>query len=346
MKKLLSVVSLLSLLLLVACGSSSSKESINVYNAGEYIDPEVLKMFEQETGIKVVYDTFASNEDLYVKLTQSSDQYDVVVPSDYMIERLIKEDRLEKIDIANVPNFEKINSTFKNPAYDPTNEYSVPYFSGTLGIVYNKTMVSKPVTSWADLWDEANKGGIIMYDSQRDSLAVALSKLGYSINSTNPTELEEAKQALIAQKPLVYAYLTDNARDVVVQGEASMAVMYSGDAALMISENPDLEYVIPQEGSNIWVDAMVIPKGSEHKEAAEKFIDFMTRPEISAKNAEYLVGYTSPVDGVKELLPEELANSTVAYPDYSTLPKLEYFKYLGDDVNIYDRIWTEVSASN
>lgn len=345
MKKILFLVSIIAMTLLVACGGEK-KETINVYNAGEYIDTETLKMFEEETGIKVVYDTFASNEDLYIKLTQGSDKYDVIVPSDYMIERLIKEDRLEKINFENVPNFEKINETFKMPAYDPTNEYSVPYFSGTLGIVYNKTMVSKPVTSWADLWDSANEGKVIMYDSQRDSIAVALSKLGYSINSTNPDELEAAKKELIAQKPLVYAYLTDNARDVVIQGEASMAVMYSGDAALMISENPDLEYVVPSEGSNIWVDAMVIPKGSEKKEAAEKFIDFMSRPEISAMNAEYLVGYTAPVDGVVDILPEELAKSKVAYPDYSTLPKLEYFKDLGDALDLYDRVWTEVSATN
>lgn len=344
MKKILTLICILTMSLLVACGNES-KESINVYNAGEYIDPQTLKMFEEETGIHVVYDTFASNEDLYVKLSQGADQYDVVVPSDYMIQRLIKEDRLEKIDFQNVPNFEKINSNFKNPSYDPNNEYSVPYFSGTLGIIYNNTMVSKPVTSWADLWDSANKGKVIMYDSQRDSIAVALSKLGYSINSTNPDELEAAKKELIAQKPLVYAYLTDNARDVVVQGEAAMAVMYSGDAALMINENEDLDYVVPSEGSNIWVDAMVIPKGTQKKEAAEKFIDFMSRPEISAKNAEYMVGFTSPVDGVKELLPEELAKSKVAYPDYTTLPKLEYFNDLGEAVNLYDRVWTEVSAT-
>lgn len=344
MKKVLVLLSIMTMLMLVACGGGN-KESINVYNAGEYIDPETIKMFENETGIKVVYDTFASNEDLYVKLTQGADQYDVVVPSDYMIERLIKEDRLEKIDFTKIPNSELVNAQFKHPEYDPNNEYSVPYFSGTLGIVYNKTMVSKPVTSWADLWDITNKGQIIMYDSQRDSIAVALAKLGYSLNSTNPEELEAAKKALIDQKPLVSAYLTDNGRDVVVQGEAAMAVMYSGDAALMISENPDLDYVVPSEGSNIWIDAFVIPKGTQHKEAAEKFIDFMSKPEISAKNAEYLVGYTSPIDGVKEFLPEELSKSEVAYPDYTKLPKLETFRDLGDNVDLYDRVWTEVSAT-
>ncbi|WBW49725.1 ABC transporter substrate-binding protein [Peptoniphilus equinus] len=345
MKKILATVMVLMLAFgLVGCGGDSAKESINVYNAGEYIDPQTLEMFEEETGIKVVYDTFSSNEDLYVKLSQGTDQFDVVVPSDYMIERLKNEDRLEKIDTSKLTNYGLIESTYKNMSYDPENAYSVPYFAGTLGIVYNPSIVGE-VDSWNALWDPKNEGQIIMYDSQRDSIAVTLAKLGYSLNETDPEILAQVEQELIKQKPLVQAYLTDSARDAVIGGEAGMAVMYSGDAALMIAENPDLKYVIPKEGSNVFVDAMVIPKGTEKMEAALKFIDFMSRPEISAINAEYLVGYTSPVQGVQELLPDELASNPVAYPDYSKLPKLEAYKDLGDAVTLYDKVWTEVSAT-
>ncbi|MGO3751168.1 MAG: ABC transporter substrate-binding protein [Peptoniphilaceae bacterium] len=346
-KKVVILIVILSLgLFIVSCGKSKTNgESINVYNAGEYIDESTIKDFEKETGIKVVYDTFASNEDMYIKVTQSTSAYDVLVPSDYMIERLIREDRLQKLNYENIQNFEGVSENLKNPAYDPNNEYSVPYFSGTIGIVYNSSMVNEDLDSWNDLWNEKYKNQIIMYNSQRDSIAIALKKLGYSMNSTNEKELEEAKEALIQQKPLVYAYLTDDGKNVLVQGDAAIGVQYSGDAALMINDNPDLKYIIPKEGSNLWIDAFVIPKNANNKEAAEKFINFMCRPEIAARNAEYLLGYTSPIGKVKELLPEEIKNSEVAYPDYEKLSPLEVYKDLGDFVSLYDKIWTEVSAT-
>lgn len=347
MKKIILALSVLMLLTLSACGKKDqAKEEIFVYNWGEYIDPSILKDFQKETGIKVNYDTYASNEDLYIKMTQSQDKYDVIVPSDYMIERLIKEDLIQEINFENIPNFSGVEDILKNPSFDPENKYSVPYFWGTVGIVYNKSEVKDKVDSWNILWNEKYKDQIIMYNSQRDTLGLALKRLGYSLNSTNEKELEEAKKSLIEQKPLVYAYLDDDGRDVVVQGDANLSVMYSGDALLMMAQNEDLDYVVPKEGSNIWYDSMVIPKNAQNVSGAEKFINYMLKPEVQAKNAEYCVGYTSPVKGVKDLLPDEIKNSKVAYPDIDLLPPLESFRDLGDFIKVYDRIWTEINASN
>ncbi len=281
-----------------------------------------------------------------LKMTQSQDKYDVVVPSDYMIGRLTNEGLLREIDFNNIPNFENVEDLLKNPSFDPENKYSVPYFWGTVGIVYNKQEIKDVVDSWDILWNEKYKDQIIMYNSQRDTLGIALKRLGYSLNSKNENELQEAKKSLIEQKPLVYAYLDDDGRDVVVQGDANLSVMYSGDALLMIGQNEDLDYVVPKEGSNIWYDSMVIPKNAKNVEGAEKFINYMLEKEVQAKNAEYCVGYTSPVKGVKELLPDEIKNSKVAYPDFDKLPELESFRDLGDFIKVYDRIWTEINASN
>lgn len=350
MKKIyLSLLVIFILLLapmLSSCkGKTMIKNEVDVYNWGEYIDPETIKIFEEETGIKVRYDTYASNEDMYVKIKQNTDNYDVIVPSDYMIERMIKEGLLAKIDFNNIPNFSGIEDSIKYPEFDPTNEYSVPYFWGTVGIIYNTEMIDENIDSWSDLWNKKYSGKIIMYNSQRDSIAIALKKLGYSMNSDDIKELHDAKEALIEQKPLVYAYLTDDGRDVIVQEDAAIAVMYSGDALLMMNENEKLKYVVPKEGSNKWYDSFVIPKTAMHKENAEKFINFMSRPDIAAKNAEYCMGYTSPVLKAKELLPENIKNSYVAYPDSSELPGLEAYHDLGDMVELYDRIWTEVIAT-
>lgn len=343
----LFVFIILSVPFLSSCGEKETVKGrvVNVYNCGEYIDPETVKMFEKETGIKVQYETYASNEDMYVKLKQNTNNYDVVVPSDYMIERMIREGMLAKIDYNNIPNFKEVDPKLKNPSYDPKNEYTVPYFWGTVGIVYNDKMIKDKIDSWNDLWNPKYKNQIIMYNSQRDAIAIALKKLGYSMNSTDPKELEEAKKELIKQKPIVYAYLTDDGRDVMVQGDAAIAVEYSGDAELMMSENPDLKYVIPKEGSNIWSDCFVIPKTAKHKKEGEEFINFMCRPDIAEMNAEYCMGYTSPIVKVKELLPEDLRNSEVAYPDMKKLPPLEAYKDLGKDVILYDNLWTEVIAT-
>lgn len=341
------IVLLLALVLIISAimtGCGESKPTINVYNWGDYIDPEVLDMFEEEYGIEVVYDTYATNEDLYVKLKQGGSSYDVIFPSDYMIERMIRENLLAEINLSNVDQISKVDDTFLNLDYDPENKYSVPYMWGTVGIIYNKTMVSRPLTKWSDLWDEEFSGDIIMLNSQRDTLAVALKKLGYSLNTRNIAELEEARDELIAQKPIVYAYLGDEVKDVIVGEEAAIAVVWSGDAVAMIRENPNLEYVMPEEGTNLWFDAMVIPSNANNKEDAEKFINFMTRPDIAALNADY-IGYSSPIPEAVELLPEETQESLVGYPTDEMLANTEIFMDPQDILSEYDRIWTEITSA-
>ncbi len=339
---LLGLFLLLTVVLLTAC-QQDSRVALNVYNWGDYIDESVIKDFEKKYNIRVNYDTFSTNEDMYVKIKAGGADYDVLFPSDYMIERMIKEDMLHKLDFTNIPNYKYIEDQFKNLDYDPQNEYSVPYMWGTVGILYNKTMVDEPVTSWKILWDPKYSKQILMLDSQRDSIGVALKMLGYDMNTRDLNELEEAKQALIEQKPLVLAYVGDDVKDKMIAGEAALAVVWSGDAVYMKRENPDLEYALPQEGSNLWVDAMVIPKSSKHKAEAELFINFMCDPEIAYKNADY-IGYSSPQSEAKKMLDPELLNDPAAYPSLEELVNYDIFKDLGDYLKVYDRIWTEVKA--
>lgn len=333
------------LLLFVTSCAGKNKEQVVVFNAGEYMDMDLIKQFEKDTGIEVIYQTFQSDEEMFVKLTQSANNYDVVVPMDYMVEKLLKYDMLAPIDFSNVPNAKYITDQYKNLPFDPEGKYTVPYFTSSFGIVYNKDMVDKPIDSWADLWDPKYKGEIIMYDLPRLSMSVALQKLGYSINTTDMKEINQATEELIKQKPLVYAYLTDEARDVIIQGDAAMTVMYSGDALLMSKENPNLKYVIPKEGGNRQVDSLAIPKKAKNKKNAEIFINYFTNPKISAANAEWMEGFTSPLKGVREMLPDYIKNSNEAYPDEKTLPKIEMFKDLEDYMEVYNNAWVKVLAS-
>lgn len=327
-------------LLLTACGGNDNV--VNVYNWGEYIDTEVLRQFEDETGITVVYDTFVTNEDMYVKMKNDSSQFDVVIPSDYMIDRMIKEDMVQPLDASKIPNREKVNTEFfSDMTFDADGTYSVPYMWGTLGIVYDKTKVSPAPTSWDVLWDPQYEGRIVMMDSVRDTLGIALVRLGYSMNARDEAQLEEAKNTLIEQKPLVYAYRLDETKDMMVQSESDLAVMYSGDAYVALSGNENLEYVVPEEGSNLWIDGMVITKDAKNVDNAHAFINFMTRPDIAAKNAEY-IGYSIPIPEGVELLPEEMRNSHVAYPENLEAMQLEVFNDPSDILEVYDRIWTDI----
>ncbi|MCK9443867.1 MAG: spermidine/putrescine ABC transporter substrate-binding protein [Tissierellaceae bacterium] len=343
MKKIKSIVLfvLVAVIASMLAGCGESKPSINVFNWGDYIDEGVLKEFEKEYGVKVNYSMYATNEDLYVKLKQGGESFDVIFPSDYMIERMVREGMLAKLDKDNIPNLKNIDKSFFGLDYDPDDEYSVPYMWGTVGIIYNKTMVDDVVDSWDILWEEKYKDQIIMLNSQRDTIAVALLKLGYSMNTRNIDELEEAKAELIKQRPLVWAYQGDEVKDTMVGGEAAFAVVWSGDAVAMIRDNPDLEYVIPKEGTNLWFDDMVIPANAKNKEDAEKFIDFMCRPDIAAKNADY-IGYSTPIPEAIDLLPEDMKNSKVAYPSEKEIENTEIFRDPMDIVVEYDRIWTEV----
>lgn len=324
------------------CGESAGV-TLKVYNWGDYIGETVIEDFEKQYGIKVIYDTFDTNEDMYVKLNAGGSDYDVAIPSDYMIKRMIKEDMLHKIDFSNVPNYKFIDERFKNLAYDPRNEYSVPYMWGTVGIIYNKAMVQEPVESWRILWDKKYAKQILMLESQRDSIGITLKMLGYSLNTKNVKELEEAKKALMDQKELVLAYIGDQVKDKMIAGEAALAVVWSGDAVYMKRENPDLEYVVPKEGSNLWFDAIVIPKTSKHKKEAEIFINYMCDTETAFKNTDY-IGFSTPHTEAKNKLDPELTGDRTAYPTDEELKNCEVFEDLSEAIKEYDRIWTEIKA--
>ena len=343
MKKsvLLVIFVLLISVFTTACGDE--KPSISVYNWGDYIDKDVLKEFEKEFDIKVKYDMFETNEDMYIKLKQGGSSYDVAFPSDYMIERMISEGMLAKIDKENLPNLDKIDKDFLDLDFDPNNDYSVPYMWGTVGIIYNTTMVDEVVDSWNILWDKKYADEIFMLNSQRDTIAVALKKLGFSMNTRDIDELEKAKEALIEQRPLVSAYLGDDIKGAMISGEAALAVVWSGDAVYMMRENPDLNYILPKEGTNKWFDNMVIPKDTKNKDAAERFINFMSRPDIAAKNTDY-IGYSTPIPEAIEMLPDDIKNSDVAYPSQESIKDAEIFKDPSDILGEYDRIWTEITS--
>lgn len=327
---------------LSGCGDSGNK--LYVYNWGDYIHEEVLTEFEEITGIKVVYETYDSNETMYAKLKPGNASYDIAFPSDYMIEKMKSEDMLEKINLDNVPNFKHIDEKFKNMAYDPNNEYSIAYMWGTIGILYNTEMVDDVVDSWDILWNEKYSGQIYMYDSQRDAFAVALKKLGYSLNTTDLAELNDAKAELIRQKPLIQAYLGDPVKDKMIGNEGALAVVYSGDAMYSIDENDALDYAVPKEGSNLWYDGVVIPKGAKNKENAEKFINFLCDPQIAAKNTLY-IGYSTANKAALSLLPEDMVNNGVYWPDDEDLINCELFHDLGSFILEYDKAWTEVLAA-
>ncbi len=351
MKKqfLIVAIALVGILTFTGCEKkqTSTNGEVYVYNWGEYIDPDVIDMFEEETGIKVVYDEFETNEDMYPKIETGAVSYDVVCPSDYMIQRMIDEDLLAEINYDNVPNIKNLDPTYLESAtqFDPGNKYSVPYSWGTVGILYNKTMVDEPIDSWSAIFDPKYKDNILMMNSVRDAFGVTLKYLGYSLNSTDEAEIEEAKNLLIQQSSIVQAYVIDQVRDKMIGGEAALGIIYSGEAIYTQRENPDLEYVVPKEGSNVWIDGWVIPKNTKNKENAEAFINFLCREDIALKNFEYIT-YSTPNAAARELIEDEdIKNSTIAFPDAATLANCETFKFLGVDVDtLYNEKWREVKS--
>ena len=326
---------------------TSKNGQVIVYNWGEYIDPEIIDLFEEETGIDVIYEEFETNEIMYPKIQSGAIAYDVVCPSDYMIQRMIENDLLAEINYDHIPNLKYIGDNYMKMSrqFDPENKYSVPYLWGTVGILYNKKMVDEPVDSWGILWDKKYEDSILMQDSVRDAFAVALKYLGYTLNSTDLDELEAAKNLLIEQKPLVQAYVIDQVRDKMIGGEAALGVIYSGEALYCQQENPDLDYVIPKEGTNIWIDSWVIPKNAKNVENAEAFINFLCRPDIAKMNFDYIT-YSIPNTAGRDLIEDEsLRNSPIAFPDDSKLENCETFRFLGDDNDaLYNRLWREIKS--
>lgn len=324
-------------------GGKNSEKVLNVYNVGDYINEDLIKEFEEKTGIPVQYSTYDTNEMMYQKVKSNSTKYDVIFPSDYMVDKMRKEGLLKKINFNNIPNFKYIDNEFKNPVYDPKNEYSVPYMWGTVGIVYNKKMVDDKVDSWDIMWNPKYKRNILMMDSVRDSMGVALKKLGYSVNTTSSKEIKEARELLEKQKEFVLAYVNDDGKDRMIANEAAMGLFFSGDFPLMNSENPDLEYVVPKEGSNKWTDAICIPKTCDNQDWAEEFINFLSDPKVNAENTEY-IGYSTPITKGRNMLPDEMKNDESLYPDKNLLDKCEAYLDLDKEIKKYDKAWIQLKS--
>jgi spermidine/putrescine transport system substrate-binding protein len=313
-------------------------ETLKVYNAGEYIDKTTIEDFEKEFAIKIDYSEFESNEDMYAEVSRNPNAYDVLVPSDYTIDRLIQEGMLAKLDKAKVPNIDNIAEEYLNLSYDPDNEYVVPYMVGTLGILYNKKRLSDTIDSWNVLFDVKHSGKILMLDSERDMIGATLKMLGFSLNSNNDAELAKAKEKLLAIRSIISDYNeSEDIRDRMVAGEGVLGVVYSGDAKTAIDRNPDLAYVIPQEGSNKWVDGFVIMKNTQHLEAAYKFINFMCRPNIAVRNMAK-IGYTSPVSGAWA----EFSGNKIMFPTVEELDRCESFIYDKEATQKYSNLWEGV----
>ena len=344
----LALTSLLTISLFSGCSDKNVGQNGTVYfyNCGDYIDEDLLSKFQDETGIKVEYSTYDTNEIMYQKLKSSPGSYDLVIPSDYMIEKMAKENMIEELDFNNIPNYKYIDDSYKNLSYDPNNKCSVPYMWGTIGIIYNPDLVTEPVKSWDILWNEKyNNKQIIMFDSMRDTLAIGLKKLGYSINSRNPNEINAATEELVKQKQSISPlYYVDEVKDKMISEEAIMATVWSGDAAYIRSENPKLEYVIPEEGANKWFDGMVVPKSAPNKENAEKLINFLCDPENAKQNVDY-IGYSTPNKGAYDMLEDPVKDDKGIYPSKEVLDKCEIFTDLGDSLKLYDDAWMKIKTA-
>ena len=343
-RKLILIAAITAMILTVSTGcSKDEKEVLNVLNYDIYIDKDLISEFEEENNVTIKYDTYSTPEEMYIKAKAGASSYDLIISSEYMIERMISEGMVNKLNFDNIPNYQYIGEDYKNQPYDPNNEYAVPYFWGTLGILYNKTTVDASSDSWAMLWDENHEQRIIMMDSQRDAFAAALKLLGYSLNTVDENELDEAKQLLIEQRPLVMAYITDGAPELMISEEADMALVWSGEAVSAMAENENLDFVIPKEGSNIWIDAMFVPKTTKNQPLAEKFINFLCTKEATLRNIDEVWYSTVHTEAIKEVDEELLNNSAFNIPA-DDAAKMEMFRDPKEFIDLYTSRWTEIMA--
>ncbi len=346
MKKIAKALTVLLSLVLVLgmfSGCGEDKTTIRVYNWGEYIDEDMIDLFEEETGIRVDYTTFNDNESMYAKVKNAGDaSYDVIVPSDYMIKQMIAEDMLAPIHFENIPNLTNVDPRYLNPSYDPEGKYSVPYLAGLVGILYNTDETGDAeIDSWSALFDAKYAGKVCMLDSMRDTIGLTLKMLGYSMNDTDPAHIEEAKNLLIAQKENVLAYGTDELTEKVMSGTAAMSMVYPGEGIGAVDEQPEnLRFVIPNEGSNLAVDSFVIPKNSTHQAEAEAFINFMLRADVAAANA-IASGYATTNQAAKAQLPEEIIDNPCLYPSDEVMARCEEFT---SENTPYVEAWNEIKA--
>ncbi len=337
--------------LLTLPAQAAEKVTINVYNWGQYISDgsdgylDVNRAFTEATGIEVNYMTFDTNESLYTKLKTGGSTYDIIIPSDYMAGRLIDEGMVQKLDFDNIPNYQYIGEAYKNTAYDPDNQYSVPYTWGTVGVIYNKKYVDEAdIGSWNLLWNSKYAGKILMFDNNRDAFAIAEASLGYSLNTQDAQELRNCADYLEQQKPLVQQYVMDQIFDKMTREEAWIAPYYAGDYLTMVEDNPDLGFYFPEEGFNMFIDCFMIPTSAEHKAEAEAYINFLLRPDICGENLDYL-GYSAPEEAAKEYMDPDTAQSEIAYPPAETLSRSEAFLYLPAETNqLMDSLWLEVKT--
>ena len=330
------------------CGKKDSPNTLTVLNYGKYLEPEILDMFEEETGIKVEYEEYITPENMYTKYKAGAIDYDLICTSDYMIEKLIQENEVLEMDYNKIPLAENLEQTYFDffKFFDPENKYTLPYFFGTVGILYNKDMVDEiKVDSWDILWDKEYSGKIIMADSVRDSFMVALKRLGYSLNTSEEDKLREAQKLLIEQKPMVYSYLVDEAQDEMIAENAAMAVVYSGEAGYALEYNDKLAFSVPKEGSNMWIDSWFIPKSAKHMENAEKFLNFLCREDIAMLNFDY-VYYATPNTQVKAALEPALQENTTIFPSKEILDNCEVLKPLDDETTMkYNLYWKEIKSA-
>lgn len=336
-----------ALLVLSGCGKENDPHTVTVLNYGKYFEPGLLDQFEEETGIKVKYEEYESPEEMYAKYKAGSIHYDVACTSDYIIQKLIQEGETLEIDFNNIPEFSNIDGKYleycKN--FDPDGKYTIPYFFGTVGILYNTTMVGPDETdTWNVLWDKKYAGQIIMENSVRDTYMVAEKLLGASCNTTDHDILDRSLDLLLAQKPLVYSYLSDETADWMAAGNAALAEVYSGEAAYAQSLNDDLAFSVPKEGSNMWVDAWFIPKTCQNKQNAELFLNYLCRADVAMENFDY-VYYATPNKAVFEQLDEEMQQDETIFPDNETLDNCEFFEPLDEiTTNYYTELWEALKA--
>ena len=348
MKKIVIALIAVSLLMASAatgCGKrAGSAGEVNVYNWGEYIDEGIFRDFERETGIKINYSEYQTNEEMYSLISMSATNMDVVIPSDYMVARLIGEGLLEELDFSNIPNYSLIDNAYKNLEYDPAGRYSVAYMTGTVGLIYNSAMIHGDISSWGALFDGSHAGQILMFDNPRDAFGIALKYLNYSQNTTDENEIREAYELLTRQKPLLQAYVMDQIFDKLESGEAAIGPYYAGDYLLMLENNPDLVFVRPVEGSNFFVDAMCVPKGAANKTNAEIFINYMCRTDIALKNMEFIY-YASANSEAAAQFAEELdpEDYEIMFASDQTLAGCDVFTNLPPEtLALYNQLWIEL----
>ena len=322
---------------------TQNEKQLNLYIWSAYITPEILHEFEQQTGIKVRFDTYDSNEALLEKMQSGVGDYDVIVPSDYMVRILNLQKLLEPLELNRIPNFKHLARRFRNLPYDPNNAHSIPYLWGTTGIGYNKTKVTEPVDSWAILWNPKYKDRILMLDDLREAFGAALKWKGHSLNSTAQAELEQARDLLIQQKPLVKTYSSSNFDEILLSGDVWLAHGWSGQLAKAKDQNKNLAYIVPKEGSTIWVDNMAISVGARHKAEAYAFLNFCLDPKIAGEITNYS-GYPSPNGDAAPYIKKEILEDPARYPDEATLSKCEFLKDLGQTSTLLDRYWTEIKS--